>query len=155
MPLNDEMRRVYIQCMFNDFNDAVAAISKMMNELILSQNVLPNLRLKILLAMKNCIAHVTNCTQRLVNAAPLASKIGMNIKFKVKFVITPMAATIFNCLRFPLAVNNVPKIYVTDIDTKLPIKICNILEDSVILMLYISTNSFSFLGYSSSIRFLL
>ena len=64
--------------------------------------------------MKNCIVHVANCTHRLVKAAPCASKIGMNIKFNVRFMITPVAATMLSCLRLPFAVNNVPKMYVTE-----------------------------------------
>ena len=81
-----------------------------------------------------------------MNAAPCALNVGMNIKFKVTLMITPMAATKFSCLKLPLAVSNVPKIYVTEMETKLPIRICNILDDSAILLLYISISSFSFLG---------
>ena len=43
-------------------------------------------------------------------AAPLASKTGMKRKFNVRLMTTPTAATMFNCLRFPFAVNNVPNI---------------------------------------------
>ena len=97
--------------------------NNVINENMLIQNDEPNFNLNIFFAMKNCIAHVANCTQRLVKAAPCALKIGMNMKFNETFKITPIAATIFSCFRLPLAVNKVPKIYVIDIDTKLPIKI--------------------------------
>ena len=56
------------------------------------------------------MAQVANCTHKLVMAAPLASKTGMKIKFNVRLMTTPTAATMFNCLRFPFAVNNVPNI---------------------------------------------
>ena len=127
-------------------------ISKTANDSMLNQNLNPNFKLKKFFAIKSCIMHVANCTHKLVNAAPLASNIGINIKFNVRFIITPIAATIFNCLRFPLAVNKVPKIYVTDIETKLPIKICNIFEDSEILILYVSIDSFGWMLYNNSIR---
>ena len=78
-----------------------------------------------------------------MNAAPFASKSGMKIKLRVRLITTPVAATMFSCFRFPLAVNKVPKMYVIDIDTKLPIRICNILDDSDILMLYSATDSLS------------
>ena len=113
----------------------VVVVMEIMNVMMQNQNFVPNLSPKVFLAMKNCIAHVANCTQRLVNAAPFASKIGMKIKFNVRFIMTPTAATMLSCSKFPLAVNNVPKIYVIEIDTKLPIKICNIRADSKILML--------------------
>ena len=96
---------------------------KIMNEEMLIHNLLPNLKLKVLFAMINCMKHVANCTQKLVKAAPCALKIGINMKFSVRLIRTPIAATKFNCFKFPLAVSNVPKIYVIDIDTKLPINI--------------------------------
>ena len=108
---------------------------------MLTQNDAPNFNLKIFFAIKNWIAHVANCTHKLVNAAPCASNIGMKMKFNVRFIITPVAATILSCFRLPFAVNNVPKIYVTEIDTKLPMSICNILDDSWSLMLNASTDS--------------
>ena len=114
-----------------------------MNENMLIQNDVPSFNPKILFAKKNCIAHVANCTHKLVKAAPSALKIGMNIKFKVRLITTPVAATMLSCLRLPLAVNNVPKMYVTEMDTKLPIRICKILEDSCVLILNASTDSFS------------
>lgn len=76
---------------------------------MLIQNDEPNFNLNIFFAMKNCIAHVANCTHKLVKAAPCASKIGMKIKFNVRFMTTPVAATMLSCFRLPLAVNNVPK----------------------------------------------
>ena len=79
------------------------------------------------------MAQVANCTHKLVMAAPLASKTGMKRKFNVRLMTTPTAATMFNCLRLPFAVSSVPNMYVTDIDTKLPIKIFNMFDDSVIL----------------------
>ena len=105
------------------FNIEVLIVVKNMNVKILIQNFETNVMLKVCFAIMNCIKHVANCTQRLVKAAPCALKIGMNMKFNETFKITPIAATIFSCFRLPLAVNKVPKIYVIDIDTKLPIKI--------------------------------
>ena len=122
-PKDNDIRNEYIQ--FNEvlFNNAVDMQVKIMNEKMLIHNLVPNLKLKVFLAMMNCIKHVTNCTQRLVKAAPCALKIGMNMKFNVRLMRTPIAATKFNCFKLPLAVSNVPKIYVIDIDTKLPISI--------------------------------
>ena len=117
-----------------------------MNEQVLSQNAAPNFRLKFLLAMKNCIAQVANCTHKLVKAAPCALNAGMNIKFSVRFVTTPIAATILSCLRLPLAVSNVPNMYVIEIDMKLPISICNILDDSDMRVLWISSASLPVAG---------
>ena len=73
----------------------------------------------------------------------LLKAIGMKTKFKETLMRTPIAATKLSCLRLPLAVSKVPKMYVIDIDTKLPIRICNILDDSDILMLYSATDSLS------------
>ena len=63
----------------------------------LIQKEMPNFKLKILFARRNCIVHVANCTHKLVKAAPLASNIGMNIIFNVRLITTPIAATMFNC----------------------------------------------------------
>ena len=115
------------------------------NAIMLIQNLNPNLKLKYDFAMKNCITHVTNCTHRLVKAAPCDLNIGMNMKLSVRFIMTPTTATKFNCLRFPFAVKSVPKMYVTDIETKLPIRICSILDDSYILLLYSVGDSFSWI----------
>ena len=93
------------------------------NDNVLLQNFAPNFMSKIFFAIMYCMRQVVNCTQRLVNAAPLALKIGINKRFSDMFMITPNAATKFSCFKLPLAVNNVPKIYVTEIDTKLPINI--------------------------------
>lgn len=81
-----------------------------MNEKMLIHNFAPNLKLNVCFAMTNCMKHVANCTQRLVNAAPCALKIGMKRKFNETLMMTPIAATIFSCFRLPLAVNSVPKI---------------------------------------------
>ena len=105
-------------------------INNVQNENMLIQNDVPNFSLKIFFARMNCIKHVANCTHRLVKAAPFASKIGMKIKFKTRFITTPVAATILSCFKLPLAVSNVPKIYVIEMEIKLPISICNIFEDS-------------------------
>ena len=45
------------------------------------------------------------------------------MKFRVKLIITPIAATKFNCFKFPFAVSKVPNMYVIEIETKLPIRI--------------------------------
>lgn len=132
-----------IQLFELNFKTNADNINNVQNENMLIQNDVPNFSLKIFFAKMNCIKHVVNCTHRLVKAAPFASKIGMKIKFNARFITTPVAATMLRCFKLPLAVSNVPKIYVTDIETKLPINICNILEDSWILMLYASTVSFS------------
>ena len=107
----------------------------MMNEERRIHNFAPMFKLKVLLARINCMKHVANCTQRLVNAAPCALKIGMKTKFKETLMRTPIAATKFSCLRLPLAVSKVPKMYVIDIETKLPIRICSIFDVSHILLL--------------------
>ena len=105
-------------------------INNVQNENMLIQNDVPNFSLKIFFAKMNCIKHVANCTHKLVKAAPFASKIGMKIKFNARFITTPVAATMLSCFKLPLAVSNVPKIYVIDIEMKLPINICNIFDDS-------------------------
>ena len=128
-------------------------VSNVKNANRLIQKGNPSCKLNVFFAIKNCITHVENCTHKLVNAAPLASKIGMKMKLSVRFMITPIIATRFNCFKFPFAVSSVPKMYVTDIETKLPIKICNIFDDSDILILYASIDSFSCMLYSSSIKF--
>ena len=112
MPQSSDIKNEYIQFMFELNNNAVEIETKIIKESRLNQNLFPNFKSNIFLAMRNCIAQVANWTQRLVNAAPLASNIGINIKFNVRLIITPIAATIFNCFRLPLAVSNVPKIYV-------------------------------------------
>ena len=92
-PESDEITNVYIQ--FNDvfFNMLVVMPVSMMNEKTLIQNFIPNFKLKVLLAMMNCMKHVANCTQRLVYAAPCALKIGINKKFNITLINTPSPAT--------------------------------------------------------------
>ena len=91
------------------FNIIVVMLVNIMNENMLIHNFVPNLKLNVCFAMTNCMKHVANCTHKLVKAAPFASKIGMNIKLSVRLITTPVAATMFSCLRLPLAVSNVPK----------------------------------------------
>ena len=92
-PESDEITNVYIQ--FNDvfFNMLVVMPVSMMNEKTLIQNFIPNFKLKVLLAMMNCMKHVANCTQRLVYAAPCALNIGINKKFNITLINTPSPAT--------------------------------------------------------------
>lgn|SRR5574344_745494 len=120
--------------------------------IILHQNFIPRVSLNVFFAMKNCIAQVTNCTQRLVKAAPIAKSLGMKMKFSAMLMTTPTAATIFSCLRFPFAVRSVPKIYVIEIETKLPIKIFNIVDELSRLYMKEDKGSPGCWGYIISIK---
>ena len=59
-PTTNDITNVYIQYMFNDLNNVVETNNNVMNETMLIQNEIPNFKLKILFAIKNCIAHVAN-----------------------------------------------------------------------------------------------
>ena len=118
-----------------DFSINVDMVNNVIKAKMLIQKDMPNSKLNILFAIKNCMMHVANCTHKLVKAAPFASKMGLNMKLSVRLITTPVAATIFSCFKLPLAVSSVPNIYVIDIETKLPINICNISEDFDILIL--------------------
>ncbi len=66
-------------------------------------------KLKIFMHSSTWTNAVENCVSRLASAAPLAWKCGIRIKFIRILKPIPIEAIIFNCLRFPLAVNKVPK----------------------------------------------
>ena len=53
---------------------------------------------------------VKNWVARLAEAHPVALKWGIRNKLRLIFMSIPMLAMMFNCLRFPLAVNKVPNI---------------------------------------------
>ena len=130
IPQNSDIKNEYIQFKEECFNINVVVHVITMKDNMLIHNFIPNFKLKVFLAIINCIRHVTNCTLRLVNAAPWALKIGMKMKLRVMLIITPIIATKLSCFKLPLAVSSVPKMYVIDMDTKLPIRICSIFDDS-------------------------
>ena len=101
IPKDDEIRNEWIQFNVLFLNVIVVIVVNMMNEKMLIQNFTSSRKSNVFLAMMNCMKHVVNCTQRLVKAAPCALNFGMKMKFKIKFVITPIAATKFSCLKLP------------------------------------------------------
>ena len=60
IPAANDVKNVYIQYMFNDFNNVVETNKSVMNDAMLAQNEIPNFKSKILFAIKNCIAQVAN-----------------------------------------------------------------------------------------------
>ena len=123
IPRNKEIIKEYIQFSELFFSSIVIIVVVVIKDKMLIQNFVPNLNPNVFFAIKNWMKQVENCTQRLVNAAPCALNFGINMKFNATLIITPIAATKFNCLKLPLAVSKVPKMYVIDIETKLPINI--------------------------------
>lgn len=74
---------------------------------------------------------VKNCVTKLEMALPMAIYLGINIKFKARLMQIPVIAIRLSCFKLPLAVNNVPKIYVEATAVKQNIKMPNSIAESV------------------------